>query len=302
MAIKVITNRDGEVEKHRERGSRPPLYRSTGCCYPHSLALCGSRHKRGGNHRFSPWKPGNLVGWHRQIEHFADRYHIIAPDLKGYGQSDKRHGDWRWENVAEEMLALLDQIGLEKFNVVAHDRGAVLADYMGGNHPERILRYVRMQQIAHIFDPEFSPQAKLFGDPIRGPEFYRDPEKYYELRISKMLKKPLDDAHKERILREFAFEGLADAVPRYFQSSSFEKEWIDRKTRLFPNMNFPVLLLYGDSDGGQPTYYYDDPKDPVVAQFSNARFQWIEGAGHYTTIENPDEINKYVGKFLSESL
>ena len=53
--------------------------------------------------------PESWHSWHPQIAHFGARYHIIAPDLKGYGQGDKRPGDWRWENCAEEMLALADR-------------------------------------------------------------------------------------------------------------------------------------------------------------------------------------------------
>ena len=40
--------------------------------------------------------------WHPQIDFFAPNFHLIAIDLKGYGQGDKRPGDWRWEVCAEE--------------------------------------------------------------------------------------------------------------------------------------------------------------------------------------------------------
>src|ERR1700756_998329 len=76
--------------------------------------------------------PESWHSWHPQIEYFAPNYRIIAPDLKGYGQGDKHPGDWRWEVCAEEMLTFLTQIGLTRFNIVSHDRGSVLADYLAG--------------------------------------------------------------------------------------------------------------------------------------------------------------------------
>ncbi len=65
--------------------------------------------------------PESWHSWHPQLEAFGSTYRCIAPDHKGYGQGEKRPGDWRRENCAEEMLALLDAIGAQRFNIVAHD-------------------------------------------------------------------------------------------------------------------------------------------------------------------------------------
>lgn len=243
--------------------------------------------------------PESWHSWHPQIEAFANRFHIVAVDLKGYGQSDKRPGDWRWENAAEEMSALLDKLGLKRFNIVAHDRGAVLADYLSGNHPERVLRYVRMQQILHIWRAENSPQATYFADPIFGPAIYGDPDFYFEFRLLKMLKNPVPPERLERFKSEMSYSGLEHAVIRYFQSSSFEKERLDRTSRLIPRMKFPVLLLQGDKDDGQPPFYFDDPVNPGVTLFSDARLEWVPNSGHYTNLEKPEIVTAKIEAFLA---
>ncbi len=245
--------------------------------------------------------PESWHAWHSQIEHFAARYHIVAIDLKGYGQGDKRPGDWRWENCAEEALALFTQIGLDRFYIVAHDRGAVLSDYLGGNHPERVLGYVRMQQICHIWRAENSPQATYFADPIFGPYIYGDPDFYFSYRLNRMLKNPIDAERLEKFKEEMSYPGLEHAVIRYFQSSSFEKERLDRTSRLLRNMTFPVLLLQGDMDDGQPPFYYDDPTNPAVAQFPNARLEWVSGAGHYVHLEKPEAVTRSIERFLASA-
>ena len=76
-----------------------------------------------------------------------------------------------------------------------------------------------------------------------------------------------------------SYPGLPDAVIRYFQSSSFEKERLDRTCRLLRRMNFPVLLLQGDLDEGQPPFYYDDPTNPAVAQFPGRAAAMGRGRG-----------------------
>lgn len=241
--------------------------------------------------------PESWRAWEPQLKDFGDRYHIIAPDLKGYGQGDKRPGDWRWENCARELLGLLDQIGVNEFSVVAHDRGCVLTDYLAGMQPERIRRYVRMQQVCHIWDAANSPQGVYFADPLFGPYLFGDPDLYFAFRLGKMLKGPVDADRLEVLKYEMSYPGLAQAVVRYYQASSFEKERLDR-IRLFPRMSFPVLLLQGDLDDGQPTYYYDHPELPASACFPDARLEWVEGAGHYTNLEKPAAVTRAIERFL----
>jgi pimeloyl-ACP methyl ester carboxylesterase len=243
--------------------------------------------------------PESWHSWYPQIEHFGSRYRIIAPDLKGYGQGDKRPGDWRWEVCAEEMLSLFNQIGLKRFNIVSHDRGSVLADYLGGNHPDRVLRYVRMQQVCHIWRAENSPQGVYFADPTFGPAIFGDPDFYFQYRLLKMLKNPVPPERLEKFKEEMSYPGLPDAVIRYFQSSSFEKERLDRTSRLLRRMNFPVLLLQGDLDEGQPPFYYNDPTNSAVAQFPDARLQWVQGAGHYTNLEKPELVTAAIQDFFA---
>jgi pimeloyl-ACP methyl ester carboxylesterase len=245
--------------------------------------------------------PESWHAWHPQLEAFGATFHCIAPDHKGYGQGDKRPGDWRWENCAEEMLALFDALGLRRFNIVAHDRGCVLADYLAGNHPERVIRYVRMQQICHIWRSENSPQSVYFADPIFGPTIFGDPDFYFEYRLLKMLKSPVAPERLERFKEEMSYPGLADAVPRYFQSSSFEKERLDRTSRLLRRMTFPVLLLQATHDENQPRYYYADPVNPAVDQFPDAQLDWIAGAGHYTNLEAPEQVTAKIAAFFRQT-
>lgn len=245
--------------------------------------------------------PESWRAWEPQLNHFADTYHLVAPDLKGYGQSDKSPGEWRWEGVAEEFLALLDQIGVGKFAIVSHDRGTVLADYLAGNHPERVLCYVRMQQVCHIWRAEYSWQAGYFADPLFGPYLFGDPDLYYRFRLKDMLKNDVPADRLESLFYEMSYPGIADAVVRYYQASTFEKERLDR-IRLFPRMTFPVLLLQGDRDDGQPTYYFDHPSLPATLCFPDAALEWVQGAGHYTNLEKPDVVTEVVAKFLASNL
>jgi pimeloyl-ACP methyl ester carboxylesterase len=96
--------------------------------------------------------------WRRQLGAFADRYFVIAFDLKGTGQSSKNYpqalfpdvndagGDYRLEMQADELTTALDRIGVRRFHLVTLDLGTIIGDILAGLYPERILSYMRCQQ------------------------------------------------------------------------------------------------------------------------------------------------------------
>lgn len=244
--------------------------------------------------------PESWFAWRHQICHFANSYRIIAPDLKGYGQSEKRPADFRHEGVADELLGLINHLGIGRFNLVAHDRGAVQADYIGGKHPDRIIRYVRMQQLGHLFLPANSPQEKLFRDPEIAPRLFGNPQAIFDRMWARFKMKPISEEHRKRMISEVSHPGFADAVVRYFQASSFQKELHDRVTRLFPAMNFPVLVLQAGEDVGQPRWYFDDPQRPLSDLIGDLRVQFLEGAGHFTTVNEPELLTQHIARFMME--
>jgi pimeloyl-ACP methyl ester carboxylesterase len=298
MVRSPVTNRDGETELLEGVVIEHRFVEADGALVPIQWHLVDGGNRDGEVLLFLHGNPESWRAWEPQLPRFADRYRVVAVDLKGYGQSDKRPGDWRWKSCAEELRALLDVLGIERATIVAHDRGCVLADYFGGAHPERVNGYIRMQQVCHIWSSENSPQGEFFADPIFGRYLFGDPDYYFEFRIRKMLKGQVPEERIETLKREMSFPGTAEAVIRYYQSSSFERERVDR-IYLLPRMAFPVLLLQGDLDEGQPPYYYAHPELPATACFPNATLEWINGAGHYTNLEKPGEVTDAIERFLS---
>lgn len=96
--------------------------------------------------------PDTWWSWHEVMAYLADDFYVIALDTLGYGQSDKRLDlDLTYPGVATGIGALMAQIGVERFNLVGHDRGAVLGDHMVAQDDinPRHLAYLRMQQSAN---------------------------------------------------------------------------------------------------------------------------------------------------------
>ena len=83
--------------------------------------------------------------WHRVAPALAERYTVVAADLRGYGDSSKPagasdHSNYAKRVMAKDQLTLMRSLGFERFDVLAHDRGARVAHRLAVDHPEAVRR------------------------------------------------------------------------------------------------------------------------------------------------------------------
>lgn len=88
--------------------------------------------------------------WRHQLPELAQRYRVIAPDLRGHGWSDAPSGGYEKENLATDILAVLDALGVRRACLMAHDWGAWVGYLMCLREPQRFSRYVVLN-MAHPF-------------------------------------------------------------------------------------------------------------------------------------------------------
>jgi pimeloyl-ACP methyl ester carboxylesterase len=82
--------------------------------------------------------PEFWLTWEPVMARLADRFRLIAPDLRGFGDSDKPEGPFAPADHAADMLALLDALGLEKVGIVGHDVGGAAMQPLARQAPERV--------------------------------------------------------------------------------------------------------------------------------------------------------------------
>jgi haloacetate dehalogenase len=85
--------------------------------------------------------PQTHVMWHRVAPRMAERFHVVCPDLRGYGDSDKPSGGadhvgYAKRTMAREQLQVMRALGYQRFAVAGHDRGARVALRMALDAPE----------------------------------------------------------------------------------------------------------------------------------------------------------------------
>lgn len=241
--------------------------------------------------------PDSWWQWHHAIAELGPSFRCIALDLKGYGQSDKKTGDYRQEGVAGQIIAVLDLLGVDTFSLVTHDRGTVVADYLVAQLGTRVRRYARGQQHLWHLHPDLYPQEALFTSPV-AQTILSDARGFVTNMYTLSTKHAVDEADLSRTVDEFSFPGVAGAVPRYFNASSFRQEWLERRNRLIPLWRCPVLLIQGTGDPMQPQEFYTDPD--VVAQLPPGSALHLLDAGHFWPSEAPAEACRVLSEFLTE--
>ncbi len=244
-----------------------------------------------------PGLPESWWAFHHQIAEFSSDHYVIAIDMKGFGQSDKRLDlDYTNPAMAREVATLMDKLGIEKFNLMGHDRGAVLTDHMT-NVPSlkgRILRYIRMQQSFN--EPHGEPVPPHHIMKTKFGECLFKSHNFISFIYKAWFPSSLSDSTIRRLDYEFRFKGTGEAIRKYFETTNFDIELADRHKFLFKSMTMPMLIMQGRYDKGQHPEEYEKSHEFVT----DARVEFIH-ANHFFHLENPSATNKAMRRFFAET-
>ena len=97
--------------------------------------------------------PASSHQYRNLIPALADRYHVIAPDYPGFGHSDVPSVDefsYTFDNLADQIDALLDHLGLQRYTIYVQDYGAPVGWRLALRHPERIAAIISQNSNAYV--------------------------------------------------------------------------------------------------------------------------------------------------------
>ena len=83
--------------------------------------------------------PEFWLTWEPVMTRLAGRFQVVAPDLRGFGDSDKPAGPFGPEDQARDILAVLDALGLDRVGLVGHDIGGAVMQSLARMAPERLI-------------------------------------------------------------------------------------------------------------------------------------------------------------------
>jgi epoxide hydrolase 4 len=246
--------------------------------------------------------PEGWYSWRYVLPLINHNYRLIAIDMKGYGRSDLRDEDYNWHHVAAQTLELMDSLGIRKFFVVSHDWGTVIGSVLVGDHPDRILGYVRMEadliMKGNRNRPSLSaylqkPQWLLFQNNWIASFMYQDAGWFIDTVYPSRMATPFKKVDRDYLVYEYSRPGVAEMNPKYFKAANWDLNSAIGKI-CKNNFPFPVLQLQADSDASQPTSIFAD----MATECPHVQIEWVTNANHFDNFDQPGQVADAVNRFV----
>ena len=239
--------------------------------------------------------PESWKCWKHQIPKLATQFKVYAIDLKGYGQSDKNDGDYSMNNVASEIIDLINYLNIDTFKLAGHDWGVAISDNIIDQIPERVERYVRCCLSLHNYDPRNSLHHQWNSEnPDAAAKLMNKSSAYVRVWFESSCKPdliPENDEMKE-IIKEFSYPGTGDAVPRYFRDIPKNKP-VD-----LSKFTMPILYIHGEHDPRQPIEYCRGMENHLPG----LQAILVLDCGHFITRERPNDTTNAMMWFFNSML
>ena len=207
---------------------------------------------------------------------------VLTLDLPGFGWSQAPSDAWGSRQYADHVVALLDQVGIERAAVLGHSNGGRVAMQMAVNYPARVSRLLLM--------------ASAGVRPPRGARYYARVGTTKVLRLLAAL--PGLRQVGQRLLARWADRvGSRDYRAAGPMRPTLVRLVNEDLTPMFSRIEAPTLILWGDRDPevGRRAV------ELMAAGIRHARLQVFAGAGHFPFREAPDDVLRTVRAFLAEA-
>ena len=259
--------------------------------------------------------PQTHVIWHRVAPVLADHFTVIAPDLRGYGDSgkppgDADHGNYSKRVMARDMLLVMRSLGFDRFDVLAHDRGARVGHRLAGDHPDAVQRLVMLDIAPTLAMYEQTTEAfaraywhwffLIQPSPLPERLIEADPAAYVtDLmggRSSGLA--PFDPRALAEYQRCLAEPGAARSLCEDYRASAtidLEHDRADRDAGR--KLTMPVLVLWGERGVIEKCFH---PLDEWRRVADDVRGRSLP-CGHYVPEEAPEQLVAEVLGFLMRS-
>jgi pimeloyl-ACP methyl ester carboxylesterase len=213
---------------------------------------------------------------------------VITPDLRGFGGSDKPPGAYSMASFGEDVIALADRLGLEKFVLGGHSMGGYVTLHVAATWPDRLAGIVLLNTRAEADTAEGMTRRRLAIEQIRsgGGSGFLDG-------FVPNLLGPTTRARAPRFLSEL--RAIAADVPEHVLVACLEG-LMGRPDRsaLLPGLDLPALVVAGDEDTLTPV----ESAQAMAEALPQARLEVIPGAGHTSVVERPIAVSGAIEAFI----
>jgi pimeloyl-ACP methyl ester carboxylesterase len=251
--------------------------------------------------------PQNWWEWRHLIEPLAaDGYRVICPDLRGAGWSSAPRGRYRKIDMADDLAAVLDRLGVGPVTLVAHDWGGPVAFILMLRHPAKVTGYFGMNTIGSWlkFDMEFVRHLWRF---------------WYQVPLALPVIGPrLVAGRRARFLRVLSrWVGASFTLPeadfRVYAAALGDSDHAVATSRWYRRFLLAELVPwlrgeFADSRVSVPVRWLTGTADPVLTptllrgyseRIADFDVEIVEGTGHWIAEQRPELVLDRLRAFLA---
>jgi len=247
--------------------------------------------------------PQHHYMWREVIARLRHRHRLIAPDLRGFGWSDAPGRGYDCETFAEDQISLLDELGIDRANVIGHDWGGWTLWILVLRHPERFRRAIPLN-IPHpwpqiglrtILDQSWRGwYAALNAAPAVGPLAMRAAGHAVGFLQRANTGHPFTDQEVELYASQFrdpARAGAAASLYRYYFRTMLGGGGLAKE-----HLTVPTRLLFGTGDVAISTRLV---RDGWQGHADDMEVELVDDSGHFIVNEKPDLVAQRALEFFA---
>jgi len=249
--------------------------------------------------------------WRKNIPTLSEDFDVVAPDLRGFGDTDKpglpNPPSDLVGSLVEDLRGLADALGFERFGIVSHDVGAYVAQGFARKYPDHLSglfffncpypgigrRWVEPDHVNEIWYQTFNQQpwaASLVGEDRKTCETYIRHFLDHWAHESDLFDEDMQ-AWVENFMKPGNLQGGFDW---YIATNESRIELIRNGPPELPKIETPTRVLWGSSDSVLKVEWADRLGD----YFANYDFSPAEEAGHFVHYERPELANREIAGFF----
>jgi pimeloyl-ACP methyl ester carboxylesterase len=239
--------------------------------------------------------PQHWYEWRHLMPALADRHRVLALDLRGFGWSDAPRGGYEKEAMADDVLAVLDELGVERVQLVGHDWGGWIGFLLCLREPDRFQRYLAL----NILPPWTSIRAMaphlwrfwyqwLILSPGVGYRLHRSGQFVPRVLAGGSVRREVwDEATLHAFSDTFAEPDRARAAVQMYRTFNLrEVPEIARGRYAKARLEVPTRLLFGTGDSALRYSILEGAE----RQAAEMEVELVDGCGHFIADEMPELV------------
>jgi pimeloyl-ACP methyl ester carboxylesterase len=251
--------------------------------------------------------PQTSHSWRGQLGPLSEKFRVVAPDLRGYGGSDKPSAvaAYSLPRLVEDLAGLIAAFGERRARIVGHDWGGAVAWATAVERPDLVEKLAVLNcphPAKFLAKIKSSPRQLLrswymgfFQIPLL-PELLAPPVIGSLLKNSAASPSAFSDEDLRIYKEAFAQPGAARAAINYYRAAFRDRNELERVAAAAPKIKAPTLLLWGEKDQALGVDLTDGMEPLFAGPFALKKFP---DASHWLHEEKPNEVNAALLQFLA---